>query len=70
MKLIFDAEYDELVGAHMVGYNVTEMVGELVVAKHLECTGKELIKSIHPHPTINEAIMEAAAAAHDEVIHV
>ncbi len=70
VKLIFDAEYDELVGAHMVGYNVTEMVGELVVARHLEGTGHEIIKSIHPHPTINEAIMEAAAAAHDEVIHI
>lgn len=70
VKLIFDAEYGELVGAHLIGYNVTELIGELVVARNLEVTGHELIKSIHPHPTMNEAIMEAAAAAYDEVIHL
>ena len=70
VKLIFDAELGELVGAHLIGYNVTEMIGELVVARNLETTGHELIKSIHPHPTMNEAIMEAAAAAYDEVIHM
>jgi len=70
VKLIFDAEVGELVGAHLIGYNVTEMIGELVVARNLETTGHELIKSIHPHPTMNEAIMEAAAAAYDEVIHL
>ena len=70
VKLIFDAKYGELLGAHMIGGNVTEMIAELVVAKRLEITGHELIKSIHPHPTMSEAIMEAAAAAYDEVIHI
>ncbi len=70
VKLIFDAKYGELLGAHMIGGNVTEMIAEMVVAKKLEITGHELIKSIHPHPTMSEAIMEAAAAAYDEVIHL
>ncbi|MEL7585364.1 MAG: dihydrolipoyl dehydrogenase [Prolixibacteraceae bacterium] len=70
VKLIFDAKYGELLGAHLIGGNVTEMIAELVVAKKLEITGHELIKSIHPHPTMSEAIMEAAAAAYDEVIHL
>lgn len=70
VKLIFDAKYGELLGAHMVGGNVTEMISSLVVARNLETTGHELIKSIHPHPTMSEAIMEAAAAAYDEVIHM
>lgn len=70
VKLVFDARYGELLGAHMIGGNVTEMIAELVVAKKLEITGHELIKSIHPHPTMSEAIMEAAAAAYDEVIHI
>jgi dihydrolipoamide dehydrogenase len=70
VKLIFDAKYGELLGAHMIGGNVTEMVAEMVVARKLEITGHELIKTIHPHPTMSEAIMEAAAAAYDEVIHI
>ncbi len=70
VKLVFDAKYGELLGAHLIGANVTEMIAELVVAKKLEITGHELIKSIHPHPTMSEAIMEAAAAAYDEVIHL
>ncbi len=70
VKLIFDAKYGELLGAHMIGGNVTEMIAELVVAKKLESTGHELIKAIHPHPTMSEAIMEAAAAAYGEVIHI
>ncbi|MBK9254235.1 MAG: dihydrolipoyl dehydrogenase [Saprospiraceae bacterium] len=70
VKLIFDAKYGELLGAHMIGSNVTEMIAELVVAKKLETTGMEIIKSIHPHPTMSEAIMEAAAAAYGEVIHL
>jgi len=70
VKLIFDAKYGELLGAHLIGGNVTEMIAELVVAKKLEITGHELIKSIHPHPTMSEAIMEAAAAAYEEVIHL
>ncbi len=70
VKLIFDAKYGELLGGHLIGANVTEMVSELVVARKLEITGHELIKAIHPHPTMSEAIMEAAAAAYDEVIHL
>ncbi len=70
VKLVFDAKYGELLGAHMIGGNVTEMIAELVVAKKLEATGHELIKAIHPHPTMSEAIMEAAAAAYGEVIHI
>ena len=70
VKLIFDAKYGELLGAHLIGGNVTELIGELVLAKKLEGTGHELIKAIHPHPTMSEAIMEAAAAAFGEVIHL
>ncbi len=70
VKLIFDAKYGELLGAHMIGANVTEMIAEIVVARKLEITGHELIKSVHPHPTMSEAIMEAAAAAYGEVIHM
>jgi dihydrolipoamide dehydrogenase len=70
VKLIFDETYGELLGAHLIGENVTEMLGELVVARNMEVTGHELIKSIHPHPTLSEAIMEAAAAAYGEVIHI
>jgi dihydrolipoamide dehydrogenase len=70
VKLIFEAKYGELLGAHMIGGNVTEMIAELVVARKLEITGHELLKTIHPHPTMSEAIMEAAAAAYGEVIHL
>lgn len=70
IKLIFDAKYGELLGAHMVGQNVTEIIAEIVVARKLETTGHEIIKSVHPHPTMSEAVMEAAAAAYDEVIHL
>jgi dihydrolipoamide dehydrogenase len=70
VKLIFDSKYGELLGAHMIGANVTEMIAEIVVARNLETTGHEMIKSIHPHPTMSEAIMEAAAAAFGEVIHI
>lgn len=70
IKLIFDAKYGELLGAHMIGANVTEMIAEMVVARNLETTGHEIIKSIHPHPTMSEAIMEAAAQAYGEVIHI
>jgi len=70
VKLIFDAKYGELLGAHMIGYNVTEMIAELVVARKLETTGQEIIKSVHPHPTMSEAVMEAAAQAYGEVIHL
>lgn len=70
IKLIFDAKYGELLGAHMIGANVTEMIAEIVVARKLETTGHEMIKAIHPHPTMSEAIMEAAADAYGEVIHL
>ena len=70
IKLIFDAKYGELLGGHMIGSNVTEMIAEIVAIRRLETTGHELIKTIHPHPTMSEAIMEAAAAAYDEVIHM
>lgn len=70
VKLVLDAKYGELLGAHMIGANVTEMIAEIVVARKLETTGHEIIKSVHPHPTMSEAIMEAAAAAFGEVIHL
>ena len=70
VKVIFDAKYGEFLGAHMIGYNVTELVAEVVAARKLETTGHEIIKSVHPHPTISEAIMEAAADAYGEVIHL
>ena len=70
VKVIFDAKYGEWLGAHMIGENVTEMIAEVVVARKLETTGEEIIKSMHPHPTMSEAIMEAVAAAYDEVIHI
>jgi dihydrolipoamide dehydrogenase len=70
VKLIFDAKYGELLGAHMIGLNVTEMIAECVSIRKLETTGHEIIKTVHPHPTMSEAIMEAAAAAYGEVIHL
>lgn len=70
VKVIFDAKYGEWLGAHMIGSNVTEMIAEVVAARKLETTGHEIIKSVHPHPTMSEAVMEAAAAAYDEVIHL
>jgi dihydrolipoamide dehydrogenase len=70
VKIIYDAKYGECLGAHLIGYNVTELIAEIVVARKLETTGHEILKSIHPHPTISEAIMEATAAAYGEVIHM
>jgi dihydrolipoamide dehydrogenase len=70
IKLIFESKYGELLGAHMIGANVTEMIAEIVVARKLETTAHEIIKAVHPHPTMSEAIMEAAAAAYGEVIHI
>ncbi|HNA58301.1 MAG TPA: FAD-dependent oxidoreductase, partial [Chitinophagales bacterium] len=70
VKVIFDAKYGEFLGAHLIGANVTEMIAEVVAARKLETTGHEIIKTIHPHPTMSEAIMEAAAAAYGEVIHL
>lgn len=70
VKVIFDAKYGEWLGAHMIGDNVTEMIAEAVVARKLETTAHEVLKSVHPHPTMSEAVMEAVAAAYDEVIHL
>jgi dihydrolipoamide dehydrogenase len=70
VKVIFDAKYGEFLGAHMMGVGVTELIAEVVVARKLETTGHEIIKAVHPHPTMSEAVMEAAAAAYDEVIHI
>jgi dihydrolipoamide dehydrogenase len=70
VKLIFDKKYGELLGAHMIGNGVVEMIAEIVVARKLETTGHQLMRSVHPHPTMSEAIMEAAAAAYGEVIHL
>mgnify|MGYP001434857592 CR=1 FL=1 len=70
VKVIFDAKYGEWLGCHMIGYNVTEMIAEAVVARKLETTGHEILKAVHPHPTMSEAVMEAVAHAYDEVIHI
>ncbi|MBX2815573.1 MAG: dihydrolipoyl dehydrogenase [Saprospiraceae bacterium] len=70
VKVIYDAKYGEWLGTHMIGANVTEMIAEVVAARKLETTGHEIIKTVHPHPTMSEAIMEATAAAYDEVIHL
>ena len=70
VKVIFDKKYGEWLGAHMIGANVTEMIAEVVAARKLETTGHEILKSVHPHPTMSEAVMEATAAAYGEVIHI
>ena len=70
VKVIFDAKYGEWLGAHMIGANVTELVAEVVAARKLETTGHEIIKTVHPHPTMSEAIMEAVAEAYGECIHL
>ncbi len=70
IKLVFDEETDKILGAHMIGMNVTEMISEIVVARNLGAKGNQIIKSVHPHPTMSEAIMEAAANAHNEAIHI
>jgi len=70
VKVIFDAKYGEWLGCHMIGAGVTDMIAEAVVARKLETTGHEILKAIHPHPTMSEAVMEAVADAYDEVIHL
>ncbi len=70
VKVLFDKKYGEFLGAHFIGMNVTEMISEVVVARRLETTGHEILKAVHPHPTMSEAIMEATAAAYGEVIHL
>ena len=70
VKVIFDAKYGEWLGCHMIGEGVTDMIAEAVVGRKLETTGHEILKAVHPHPTMSEAVMEAVAAAYDEVIHL
>lgn len=70
VKVIFDAKYGEWLGCHMIGHGVTDMIAEAVVARKLETTGHEILKAVHPHPTMSEAVMEAVADAYDEVIHL
>jgi dihydrolipoamide dehydrogenase len=70
VKVIYDAKYGEWLGCHMIGANVTEMIAEVVASRKLETTGHEIIKTIHPHPTMSEAVMEATAMAYGEVIHL
>ena len=70
IKVIFDAKYGEWLGCHMIGAGVTDMIAEAVLGRKLETTGHEVLKSIHPHPTMSEAVMEAVADAYDEVIHI
>ena len=70
VKVIFDSKYGEWLGCHMIGSNVTEMISEAVVGRKLETTAHEVLKAIHPHPTMSEAVMEAVADAYDEVIHL
>jgi len=70
VKVIFDAKYGEWLGCHMIGAGVTDMIAEAVVARKLETTGHDILKTIHPHPTMSEAVMEAVAEAYGEVIHL
>lgn len=70
VKVIFDAKYGEWLGCHMIGTGVTEMIAEAVAARKLETTGHDILKTVHPHPTLSEAVMEAVAAAYGEVIHI
>ena len=70
VKVIFDVKYGEWLGCHMIGTGVTEMIAEAVAARKLETTGHEILKTVHPHPTLSEAVMEAVAAAYGEVIHI
>ena len=70
VKVIFDKKYGEWLGCHMIGAGVTDMIAEAVLGRKLETTGKEILKSVHPHPTMSEALMEAVADAYDEVIHL
>ena len=70
VKVIFDAKYGEWLGCHMIGAGVTDMIAEAVLGRKLETTGHEVLKAVHPHPTMSEAIMEAVADAYDECIHI
>ncbi|MGZ5255779.1 MAG: dihydrolipoyl dehydrogenase, partial [Flavitalea sp.] len=70
VKVIFDAKYGEWLGTHMIGYNVTEIIAQTVTARKLETTYHEVLNSIHPHPTISEAVKDAIEVAYGEAIHL
>ena len=70
VKVIYDAKYGELLGAHMIGYNVTELIAEVVTARKLETTGHEILQAVHPHPTMSEAVKEATAVAYGEATDI
>ena len=70
VKVIYDAKYGELLGAHMIGYNVTEIIAEVVTARKLETTGHEILQAVHPHPTMSEAVKEATAVAYGEATDI
>jgi dihydrolipoamide dehydrogenase len=70
VKLIFDAAHGELLGAHLIGDNVTELLSELVLARNLEATEDEIVAAMHPHPTMSEAVMEAAGVAEGRAVHL
>jgi dihydrolipoamide dehydrogenase len=70
VKVVFDAKYCEFFGCHMIGAGVTDMIAEAVLGPKLETTGHEVLKTVHPHPTMSEAVMEAVADANDEVIYL
>jgi dihydrolipoamide dehydrogenase len=70
VKVIFDAKYGELLGAHIIGYDATEMIAEIVSARKLETTAHEIMEAMHPHPTLSEAVMEAAKQAYGQAINI
>ncbi|MEO8861751.1 MAG: FAD-dependent oxidoreductase, partial [Ginsengibacter sp.] len=70
VKIIYDAKYGELLGCHMIGYNVTEVIADIVTARKLETTAHEILNAIHPHPTISEAVKEATAVAYGEATDI
>ncbi|GIV46101.1 MAG: hypothetical protein KatS3mg036_0919 [Ignavibacterium sp.] len=70
VKLIFDAKYGEILGGHIIGSEATELIAEVALARALEATGHSIIKTVHAHPTLSESIMEAAANAYGEAIHI
>ena len=70
VKIIFDAKYGELLGAHIIGAEATELIAEVGLAKSMEATFESIVKTIHAHPTLSESVMEAAAAAYGEAIHI
>jgi dihydrolipoamide dehydrogenase len=70
VKIIYDAKYGELLGCHIIGYDATELIAEIVAARALETTGHEIMEAIHPHPTLSEAVMEASKAAYGRPMNI